>query len=235
MKPVLQEAEDRGRGRSIEPVRAEIETDDLEAQLQSYAWLDPGPAHPCPSSSRPHRAHPHRRRLRGRCQSRRLHAIRLANAPRATSARPRRPTQRRRLRHERACRDHRRRARPQAPRGSVSLSPASPLCPGRLSVVAKRSRSPTSLPLTSSLLGPSASYGPSSWLTSSPLTYSLQRCRCGGRLRIVSVVIDPDDIPSVFHGARAPPTPPPPGHSSSHSSIDREFSTSRFAAAFVCT
>ena len=40
-------------------------------------------------------------------------------------------------------------------------------------------------------------------------------CRkCGGRMRILEVVSDPDDIARVLHGARAPPPPPrphPPG------------------------
>jgi hypothetical protein len=40
-------------------------------------------------------------------------------------------------------------------------------------------------------------------------------CRkCGGRMRVLEVVSDPDDIARVLHGARAPPPPPrphPPG------------------------
>jgi DNA invertase Pin-like site-specific DNA recombinase len=40
-------------------------------------------------------------------------------------------------------------------------------------------------------------------------------CRkCGGRMRILDVVRDPDDIARILHGARAPPRPPrshPPG------------------------
>lgn len=39
-------------------------------------------------------------------------------------------------------------------------------------------------------------------------------CKCGGRMRILDVVRDPDDIARILHGARAPPRPPrphPPG------------------------
>ncbi|MBK7827378.1 hypothetical protein [Nannocystis sp.] len=40
-------------------------------------------------------------------------------------------------------------------------------------------------------------------------------CRkCGGRMRVLDVVRDPDDIARILHGARAPPRPPrphPPG------------------------
>jgi hypothetical protein len=40
-------------------------------------------------------------------------------------------------------------------------------------------------------------------------------CRtCGGRMRVVAVVTDPDDIARILHGARVPPRPPrphPPG------------------------
>jgi len=36
-------------------------------------------------------------------------------------------------------------------------------------------------------------------------------CRkCGGRMRILDVVRDPDDIARLLHGARAPPRPPRP-------------------------
>lgn len=36
-------------------------------------------------------------------------------------------------------------------------------------------------------------------------------CRtCGGRMRVVAVVTDPDDIARTLHGARAPPRPPRP-------------------------
>ena len=42
-------------------------------------------------------------------------------------------------------------------------------------------------------------------------------CRkCGGRMHILDVVSDPDDIARILHGARAPPRPPrphPPGQS----------------------
>ena len=38
------------------------------------------------------------------------------------------------------------------------------------------------------------------------------RCRtCGGRMRVLEVVSDPDAIARILHGARAPPAPPPPG------------------------
>jgi hypothetical protein len=33
-------------------------------------------------------------------------------------------------------------------------------------------------------------------------------CPCGGRLKIVAVVVDPDAIALHLHGARAPPRPP---------------------------
>jgi hypothetical protein len=36
-------------------------------------------------------------------------------------------------------------------------------------------------------------------------------CPCGGRLKIVEVVVDPDAIALHLHGARAPPRPPPHG------------------------
>jgi hypothetical protein len=43
----------------------------------------------------------------------------------------------------------------------------------------------------------------------------ITRCRkCGGRMRVLEVVSDPDDIVRVLHGAQAPPRPPrpaPPG------------------------
>jgi hypothetical protein len=35
--------------------------------------------------------------------------------------------------------------------------------------------------------------------------------RCGGPMRIVRAVTDPDAIAAELHGARAPPWPPPPG------------------------
>jgi hypothetical protein len=35
--------------------------------------------------------------------------------------------------------------------------------------------------------------------------------RCGGPMRIVRAVTDPDAIAAELHGARAPPRPPPPG------------------------
>jgi hypothetical protein len=35
-------------------------------------------------------------------------------------------------------------------------------------------------------------------------------CTCGGRLKIVEVVLDPDSIALHLHGARAPPRPSPP-------------------------
>ena len=38
------------------------------------------------------------------------------------------------------------------------------------------------------------------------------RCRtCGGHMRVLEVVSDPDAIARILHGARAPPAPPPPG------------------------
>jgi hypothetical protein len=41
----------------------------------------------------------------------------------------------------------------------------------------------------------------------------ITRCRkCGGRMRVLEVVSDPDAIARILHGARAPPAPPPPGH-----------------------
>ena len=40
----------------------------------------------------------------------------------------------------------------------------------------------------------------------------ITRCRtCGGRMRVLEVVSDPDAIARILHGARAPPAPPPPG------------------------
>jgi hypothetical protein len=36
-------------------------------------------------------------------------------------------------------------------------------------------------------------------------------CRCGGRLKIIAAVLDPDEIALHLHGARAPPRPPPLG------------------------
>jgi hypothetical protein len=36
-------------------------------------------------------------------------------------------------------------------------------------------------------------------------------CPCGGSLKIVDVVLDPDAIALHLHGARAPPRAPPPG------------------------
>ena|GEM_PF-2916600 len=37
-------------------------------------------------------------------------------------------------------------------------------------------------------------------------------CRkCGGRMRVVEVVSDPDHIARVLHGTRTPPRPHPPG------------------------
>ena len=36
-------------------------------------------------------------------------------------------------------------------------------------------------------------------------------CPCGGRLKIVEAVLDPDAIALHLHGARAPPRPPPHG------------------------
>jgi hypothetical protein len=36
-------------------------------------------------------------------------------------------------------------------------------------------------------------------------------CPCGGRLKIVDVVLDPDAIALHLHGARAPPRPAPAG------------------------
>jgi hypothetical protein len=35
--------------------------------------------------------------------------------------------------------------------------------------------------------------------------------RCGGPMRIVRAVTEPDAIAAELHGARAPPRPPPPG------------------------
>ena len=38
----------------------------------------------------------------------------------------------------------------------------------------------------------------------------ITRCRkCGGRMRVLEVVSDPDAIARILHGARAPPAPPP--------------------------
>ncbi len=38
------------------------------------------------------------------------------------------------------------------------------------------------------------------------------RCRkCGGRMRVLEIISDPDAIARILHGARAPPAPPPPG------------------------
>ncbi len=40
----------------------------------------------------------------------------------------------------------------------------------------------------------------------------ITRCRrCGGRMRVLEVVSDPDAIARILHGARAPPAPHPPG------------------------
>ena len=40
----------------------------------------------------------------------------------------------------------------------------------------------------------------------------ITRCRtCGGRMRVLEVVSDPDAIARILHGARAPPAPPPLG------------------------
>jgi hypothetical protein len=40
----------------------------------------------------------------------------------------------------------------------------------------------------------------------------ITRCRtCGGRMRVLEVVSDPDAIARILHGARAPPAPLPPG------------------------
>jgi hypothetical protein len=36
-------------------------------------------------------------------------------------------------------------------------------------------------------------------------------CPCGGRLKILAAVLDPDEIAVHLHGARAPPRPSPPG------------------------
>lgn len=52
------------------------------------------------------------------------------------------------------------------------------------------------------------------WLLAYVFSTDVTRCprpRCGGRLRIVEVVRDPDAIALHLHGARAPPRPPPPG------------------------
>jgi len=35
--------------------------------------------------------------------------------------------------------------------------------------------------------------------------------RCGGRVRVLEVISDPDAIARLLHGARAPPVPPPLG------------------------
>ena len=35
--------------------------------------------------------------------------------------------------------------------------------------------------------------------------------RCGGPMRVIKAVLDPDEIAAELHGARAPPRPPPPG------------------------
>ena len=40
----------------------------------------------------------------------------------------------------------------------------------------------------------------------------ITRCRkCGGRMRVLEVVSDPEAIARILHGARAPPAPHPPG------------------------
>ena len=35
--------------------------------------------------------------------------------------------------------------------------------------------------------------------------------KCGGKMRILEVVTDPEVIAELLHGARAPPRPSPPG------------------------
>ena len=35
--------------------------------------------------------------------------------------------------------------------------------------------------------------------------------KCGGPMRVIKAVLDPDEIAAELHGARAPPRPPPPG------------------------
>ena len=35
--------------------------------------------------------------------------------------------------------------------------------------------------------------------------------RCGGPMRVIKAVLDPDEIAAELHGARAPPRPSPPG------------------------
>lgn len=41
--------------------------------------------------------------------------------------------------------------------------------------------------------------------------HELRRARAELATRVPETVIDPDDIAAALHGARAPPTPPPPG------------------------
>jgi hypothetical protein len=62
---------------------------------------------------------------------------------------------------------------------------------------------------------PSSSPRPSriSWakLLARVFALDVTLCRkCGGRMRILGVVDDPDDIARILHGARAPPRPHPP-------------------------
>ena len=53
-----------------------------------------------------------------------------------------------------------------------------------------------------------------SWLLAHVFAIDITHCPrrgCGGRLEIVRVVRELDEIASVLHGARAPPRPAPPG------------------------
>jgi hypothetical protein len=53
-----------------------------------------------------------------------------------------------------------------------------------------------------------------SWLLARVFAIDIAACSrpgCHGRLKIVDVVVDPEHIALLLHGARAPPAPPPPG------------------------
>jgi len=53
-----------------------------------------------------------------------------------------------------------------------------------------------------------------SWLLARVFSIDIETCPrrgCGGRLRLVEVVADPERIALYLHGARAPPAPSPPG------------------------